>query len=96
MPSKITTDWILPFRMHGEKRILDAADEHRLVDHRVLDAAQAADFLGKFRRGLPAGAGVTNNVSKYGRRLSPPANVCASRSGSVSLLSSDVSHWPLS
>ncbi len=33
----------------GEKRVLDAADQHRLVDHGVLDAPQAANFPGNLR-----------------------------------------------
>ena len=33
----------------GEHRILDAADEHRLVNHRVLDAPQAANLVGELR-----------------------------------------------
>ena len=33
----------------GDQGILDAADEHRLVDHRVLDASQLPELPGDFR-----------------------------------------------
>ena len=48
---------------HGEKRVLEAADDHRLVDHLVLDAPQTANLAAIFAR-LAAGVGVTNSVSK--------------------------------